>query len=91
MFCTGEGQTNPAGVDGQLANTVYPKPKLPVEVTIGGQTAQVVYAGAAPTLVAGLMQINAQVPAGIAAGSAIPVIVKVGNASSPEGVTISIR
>ncbi len=91
LFCTGEGQTNPAGVDGQLANTVYPKPKLPVEVTIGGQTAQVVYAGAAPTLVAGLMQINAQVPAGIAAGSAIPVIVKVGNASSPEGVTISIR
>jgi uncharacterized protein (TIGR03437 family) len=34
-------------------------------VTIGGQPATVGYQGAAPGLVAGVMQINAQVPAGV--------------------------
>jgi uncharacterized protein (TIGR03437 family) len=38
-------------------------------VTIGGQPAQVVFSGLAPTF-AGLYQINAVVPAGITAGTA---------------------
>ena len=34
IFATGEGQTDPGGIDGRLANDTLPKPKLPVEVWI---------------------------------------------------------
>ena len=58
-------------------------PVQTVNVTIGGLPAVVNYAGAAPTLVAGLMQINVQIPSGFAAASAIPVVVQVGGVNSP--------
>jgi uncharacterized protein (TIGR03437 family) len=91
LFATGEGQTSPAGVDGQLAAAPLPQPVLPVTVTIGGQNAQILYAGGAPGLVAGLMQINVRIPSGIQTGPAVPVAVRVGNASSQAGVTIAVR
>ncbi len=90
LFATGEGQTSPGGVDGKTASAApYPAPVQPVSVTIGGFDAVVNYAGAAPTLVAGVMQINAQVPTGIAGGSAIPVVITVGGVRSRQ-VTIAI-
>jgi uncharacterized protein (TIGR03437 family) len=83
IFATGEGQTDPGGVDGRIAATVFPKPALPVSVTIGGIDAQILYAGAAPGAVAGAFQINAQIPANVTPGQAVPVVLKVGAASSP--------
>lgn len=88
IYATGEGQTNPGGVDGLLATAAYPKPLLPVTVTVGGVEAEVVYAGAAPTFTAGLMQINVRIPAGLAKGAAVPLVLKVGGGSSQAGVTI---
>jgi uncharacterized protein (TIGR03437 family) len=89
LYATGEGQTSPAGLDGQLAITTYPKPLLPVSVTIDGKPAEILYAGAAPGIVAGLMQINARVPANSKAGF-VPVVITEGSASSPVGVTIAV-
>ena len=84
LYATGEGQTSPGGVDGKLATgSTLPMPVQTVNVTIGGLPAVVNYAGAAPTLVAGLMQINVQIPSGFAAASAIPVVVQVGGVNSP--------
>lgn len=92
LYGTGEGQTNPRGVDGRIATSIYPKPLLPVKVSIGGvdATAGVVYAGAAPTLVAGVFQINVTVPQSLPAG-AVPVVVTVGTASSQSGLTVSLK
>jgi uncharacterized protein (TIGR03437 family) len=90
LFATGEGQTKPAGVDGQIAATVFPAPVLPVSVTIGGVKADVLYAGAAPGAVAGAMQINARIPAGLAPGDQA-VQVTVGTAASQPGITVSVR
>jgi uncharacterized protein (TIGR03437 family) len=90
LFGTGEGQTNPAGQDGVVANGIYPAPVQPVSVKIGGKPAQVLYAGAAPGEVAGLLQINAQIPAGVT-GNSVSVQITVGVASSQPGVTIAIR
>jgi uncharacterized protein (TIGR03437 family) len=42
-------------------------------VSIGGVTAQVVYAGAAPQEVAGLVQVNVVVPESIAPGTTVPI------------------
>ena len=74
LYATGEGQTSPPGVDGKMANTVWPKPVLPVSVTIGGADAKVLYAGAAPFFIAGAMQINLKLPAGLAPGTPVPPI-----------------
>jgi uncharacterized protein (TIGR03437 family) len=90
LFATGEGQTNPAGVDGTIANTVFPKPVLPVSATIGEQPATLVYYGAAPTFVEGLMQLNLTVPSNISPGNA-PVVLTVGTAASQAGVTIAVK
>ena len=44
--------------DRQVAASVCPKPRLPVSVRIGGVNAEVLYAGAARSLVAGVRQVN---------------------------------
>jgi uncharacterized protein (TIGR03437 family) len=90
IYATGEGQTSPAGVDGQFANSVYPKPLLPVSVVIGAQTITPDYAGAAPGLVAGAMQINVRIPAGLT-GSAVPLQLKIGGYLSANSTTVAIR
>jgi uncharacterized protein (TIGR03437 family) len=59
-------------------------------VKIGGYTAQVLYAGPAPGF-AGLMQINARVPAGFLPPGIQPVLLTIGNAVSQPGVTIAVR
>jgi len=90
LFATGEGQTIPAGVTGQIAATSLPKPVLPVSVTIGGMPAVLAYYGAAPNLVAGLCQINVRLPAGISPGDQ-PVIVTVGSARSQQNLTVAVQ
>ena len=64
---------------------------LPVSVTIDGQPAQVVYAGAAPGLVAGVVQINVVVPANASQETYDQVVVTVGDYSSPSAVTITVQ
>ena len=81
LYGTGEGQTNPAGVDGSVSATVFPRPLLDVSVTIGGQAANVLYAGAAPGFVAGVLQVNVLVPTGLS--GSVPLVVRVGDASTP--------
>ncbi|MEP6715058.1 MAG: IPT/TIG domain-containing protein [Terriglobia bacterium] len=90
FYLTGEGQTNPAGVDGKLANAApYPAPLQNVSVTVNGLSASIAYAGAAPTLVAGVMQLNVQIPSGVDPNSAVPVNVSIGGTFS-QLVTIAV-
>jgi uncharacterized protein (TIGR03437 family) len=90
IFATGGGQTSPAEIDGSFAAAPLPQPVLPVTATIGGQPATVQYAGGAPGLVAGVMQINVQIPSGTGPGNAVPVVVQVGAVASQSGVTIAV-
>ncbi len=91
IYATGAGQTDPPGEDGLLPSTVLPKPVLPVTVRIGGATANVEYAGAAPYSVSGLLQINARVPLAIEPGDYVPVILTVGGQSSLPAVTVAVH
>jgi uncharacterized protein (TIGR03437 family) len=86
LYGTGEGQTTPAGVDGGVNTTVFPKPNLPVTVQIGGQNAQVLYAGAAPDDVAGVLQVDVTIPAGVT--GTVPIQLTIGTASVSTTVTI---
>ncbi len=90
LYATGEGATNPAGVDGQVAASVFPKPIQSVAVRIGGVNAEILYAGAAPSLVAGVLQINARIPDSVPDG-AVPIQVLVGSTESPAGVTVAVQ
>jgi uncharacterized protein (TIGR03437 family) len=92
LYVTGEGQTAPPGVDGLIARSTLPLPTpvLPVSVIIDGKQAAVLYAGGVPTLAAGVIQVNAIIPADVATGN-IPITVTIGPNTSREGVTIAIR
>jgi uncharacterized protein (TIGR03437 family) len=91
LWATGAGETEPQGLDGRLATGTLPKPLAPVSVLIDGRYAEILYAGAAPGLVAGLMQVNVRIPPGVKPRDAVPVILNAGSESSQEGVYISIR
>ncbi len=91
LYATGEGQTSPAGKDGQIATTTYPKPLRPVQVFINGKLApEMFYAGAAPGAVAGLLQVNVRIPADTPSGD-VPLEIRVGEAASQPGLTVAVQ
>jgi uncharacterized protein (TIGR03437 family) len=90
LYLTGEGQTDPPGQDGRVIATDLRTPLLPVTATIGGQPAQVQYAGSGPSLVSGMCQVNLRIPDTIDAGTQ-PVEIQVGGIPSQRGVTIEVK
>jgi uncharacterized protein (TIGR03437 family) len=91
LFGTGAGLASPIIPAGTaVLATPYPLPQSVVTVTIGGQPATVQYAGAAPTLPNGVLQINVLVPANIPAGNAA-VGVSIGGLASSQMVTVAMR
>jgi uncharacterized protein (TIGR03437 family) len=91
LYATGAGQTNPPGNDGQITSTPpYGVPVLPVKVFIDNLAADVQYAGAAPGMVQGMIQINVRVPAGAASGPD-PVVLQVGSYTSPNTTSVIVK
>jgi uncharacterized protein (TIGR03437 family) len=90
FYVTGEGQTVPPGVDGSVTASLI-QPALSVLVGIGGITAtNVPYLGEAPGEVAGVLQINVQIPMSAPTGN-VPLVVSVGTAVSQSGITVSVK
>lgn len=95
LYLTGAGATNPPSVTGSLNDFPLPRLVEPVEVLINNVSAAVEFAGPAPGLISGVVQVNARVPANTPSG-AVPVWVKIGGVLSPyspsgQPVTISIQ
>lgn len=93
FYGTGEGQTTPPGIDGFITPetmTNLPQPNLNVRVSIAQRSAEVLYAGAAPGLVAGVFQINARIPEDTPQGEAA-VNVTVGAAFNRQAVTVAVK
>jgi len=90
LYATGEGLTVPPSVEGTPAREPLPRPALPVEVTVGGHPAEVVFAASAPGY-AGLLQINIRLPGIFSPPGVRPVVLRVGGAASQEGVTIAVQ
>jgi uncharacterized protein (TIGR03437 family) len=68
IYGTGQGASNTAETDGTLISALV-VPALAVTASIDGQPATVLYAGSAPGLVAGVLQINLAIPSQLSAGS----------------------
>ena len=62
FYATGEGLSDGPNVSGQSAQAPYPHPKLAVKLTMGGVDSDAVDAFLTPG-VAGMLQVNARVPA----------------------------
>jgi uncharacterized protein (TIGR03437 family) len=88
VYATGGGQTNPASNDGSITTAAMPL-AADCAVTVGGQAAQVLYAGNAGGEVAGVTQFNLQLPKGVT--GTVPITIRVGSAFSSTNVTISIH
>jgi uncharacterized protein (TIGR03437 family) len=90
LFLTGEGQTTPTGVDGQITGAVI-QPVQKVSVTFGSLPASdYKFIGEVPGVTAGVLQINVTVPDSTPTGI-VPVVVTVGNAPSQAALTVAIR
>jgi uncharacterized protein (TIGR03437 family) len=88
MYGTGFGPTAPATPSGQVVTTAKPIADLAgISVTIGGKQAQVQSAGIP---MAGVWQLNVQVPADAPAGDAA-IVAQVGGKSTQSGVFMAIH
>jgi uncharacterized protein len=91
IFASGAGVFTPSATDGQVASADGSRPLAPISATIGGLAAEVKYAGPAPGMVTGVLQVNVRVPASVAPGDAVPVVLRAGAASSSPLVTMAVR
>jgi uncharacterized protein (TIGR03437 family) len=90
LFGTGAGESLPYLWHGYLVlSTPFPKPAGSITATIGGQPAELLYAGAAPYLVLGVTQINARIPA--ATGSGAQAVIVAVDGVSARAVTVAVR
>ena len=89
------GQLVPGVQTGCLSGPALPLPKpvaTPITVTIGGQPATpITYAGEAPTLVCGVIQIDATVPTNIGSGPQTIVVTIGSNTNAQQNVTVAVQ
>jgi uncharacterized protein (TIGR03437 family) len=87
VYGTGGGAT-PNSRTGRLV-TGADQTSATVSVTVNGQNAPVLYAGAAPGLVDGALQMNVQLPQGVTAD--VPIVVTVNGHASLATITVSAQ
>jgi uncharacterized protein (TIGR03437 family) len=91
LWATGAGQFAPDGQDGVVAAAGnLPAPLLQVTAQVGGQPANVTYAGSGSGMVEGIIQVNLQLPSGILPGPAIPLTLSIGGSPSQTGLTVAL-
>jgi uncharacterized protein (TIGR03437 family) len=91
LWATGAGQLAPAGQDGAVAAAGnLPAPLLAVTAQVGGQSANVLYAGSGAGMVEGVIQVNLRLPSGAPAGPSIPVALGIGGVSSQTGLNVAV-
>jgi uncharacterized protein (TIGR03437 family) len=92
FWVTGQGLVDTTVDDGtQPTGPPYPSPLLPVSVSLGGSAvpaSSIVFDG---LVYSGEVQINLLIPANAPTGSAVPLVVTIGGASSRTDATIAIQ
>ena len=97
LYLTGGGLTNPIGTDGTLSsgNQLMPLKNWTqgssiVTAMVGGLPATVLFAGAAPTLITGVVQINLQLPIGVT-GNALQVVIVIDGQTTQTNATVAVQ
>jgi uncharacterized protein (TIGR03437 family) len=90
LYANGLGPVTPAGSTGEPGGSQLHNVVNRVRLFIGAVEAQVLFAGLAPEF-AGVNQINAVIPEGVAPGDKVAIRIEQAGAVSVPGVTIAIR
>jgi uncharacterized protein (TIGR03437 family) len=94
IYATGDGGLDPSVLDGKITGSALSRVRLPVAVRLGNietPARNILYAGTAPSQVAGVLQINVMIPANAPTGAAVPIVLRIGDRESPAGPTIAVR
>ncbi len=91
LYATGIAPVQPIPPDGFVAIGPSNNNIQGLSVLLGDSPADLLYAGYAPGLVVGIVQINARVPETTPTGKAVPILLKVGSATSQAGVTLNVK
>jgi uncharacterized protein (TIGR03437 family) len=91
LYATGGGAWAEAIADGQIMGSHLVSPKATVFARVGKLPAQVMYAGTAPGLVNGALQVNIVLPKDLIGGAATPIQISVGSYTSPPGTTLAVK
>jgi len=91
LYATGAGTGDGGNDDGLITGNQLSHPLQKVRVSIGGLDAEILYAGSAPGLVAGVLQVNAKIPNNASTGNAVPVVLTVGDHSSQDATTLAVQ
>ncbi|HEU0142011.1 MAG TPA: IPT/TIG domain-containing protein [Bryobacteraceae bacterium] len=91
VYFTGGGSTTPVGSTGSVAGLALKRLSQTALATVADIPATVSFAGAAPTLLEGVNQLNIKLSEETPPGLAQPLIVTVGNNSSPASATIAVK
>ena len=92
FWLTGQGAVNATLQDGtQPTGPPFPTPVLPVSVTLGGIQVPVANVAFDGLVYSGEVQINLLIPANAPTGSAVPLVVTIGGASSRSDATVAIQ
>lgn len=89
-YVTGGGQTDPAGSTGGIASAAGTALAFSW-ATVDGSPAEITYAGPAPGLISGVMQVNLRVPQNTRSSPEVPLLVGLGSSVTQDGVTVAIR
>ena len=92
FFATGEG-SYAGSITGAVtpSQPPFPRPIAPVAVTIGGQPAQILYAGEAPGLISGVLQVNAVINGNVASGPQAVVLTVGDNSNAFQTITVTVQ
>ena len=94
MFSEGAGLFN--GLSGRFDGVIlherppYPIPLAKVSLTIGGKDAVITYAGIAPNLLFGVLQVDAVIPSDLTPGPQ-PLVLTVGSNINNQRVTVAVQ
>ena len=97
VYATGCGLTSPPATTGSVDSATLLMPLAnwtptsgTVTATIGGVSANITFAGAAPGLISGVYQFDIQVPDGVS-GDTLPLAITVDGISTAAGPTIAVQ
>ncbi|MGJ5819792.1 hypothetical protein [Paludibaculum fermentans] len=91
VLATGLGQTVPAGSTGTITRDGRKRPILELTAAVDGVEAVVVDTCSVSGQVEGILRVELRIPEDVKPGPDVPVLLRVGAASSPERATIAVR
>jgi uncharacterized protein (TIGR03437 family) len=97
VYMTGGGQTSPLSATGSVNSLIQLMPlagwtqaSTNVTAKVNGVPATVTFAGAAPGLVTGVIQVNFQIPSGVS-GNSLPLSITIDGATTAVGPTMAVQ